>query len=75
MQGGKHAAEDVQWKTIPRQQGGGWRPIFSRSHLQASQNDGRMTDAAEYMAYRLGQIDKKLDRLIAILEASVASKP
>jgi hypothetical protein len=40
-----------------------------------SQNDGRMTDAAEYMAYRLGQIDKKLDRLIAILEASVASKP
>jgi hypothetical protein len=40
-----------------------------------SQNDGRMTDAAEYMAYHLGQIDKKLDRLIAILEASVASRP
>ncbi len=40
-----------------------------------SQNDGRMTDAAEYMAYHLGQIDKKLDRLIAIIEASVASKP
>ena len=39
-----------------------------------SQNDGRMTDAAEYMAYHLGQIDKKLDRLIAILEASAARK-
>jgi hypothetical protein len=40
-----------------------------------SQNDGRMTDAAEYMAYHLGQINKKLDRLIAILEASATSKP
>lgn len=39
-----------------------------------SQNDGRMTDAAEYMAYHLGQIEKKLDRLIAIPEASAASK-
>jgi hypothetical protein len=39
-----------------------------------SQNDGRMTDAAEYMAYHLGQINKKLDRLIAILEASAARK-
>lgn len=40
-----------------------------------SQNDGRMTDAAEYIAYHLGQIDKKLDRLIAILEASATKKP
>ncbi len=40
-----------------------------------SQNDGRMTDAAEYIAYHLGQIDKKLDRLIAILEASAPKKP
>ena len=47
-------------------------PAPSSSAL--SQNDGRMTDAAEYMAYHLGQIDKKLDRLIAILEASAASK-
>ncbi|HEX6611480.1 MAG TPA: hypothetical protein VF051_11940 [Hyphomicrobiaceae bacterium] len=39
-----------------------------------SQNDGRMTDAAEYMAYHLGQIDKKLDRLIAILESSTVNK-
>ena len=39
-----------------------------------SQNDGRMTDAAEYIAYHLGQIDKKLDRLIAILEASATKK-
>jgi hypothetical protein len=40
-----------------------------------SQNDGRMTDAAEYMAYHLGQIDKKLDRLIAILEAQLQALP
>jgi hypothetical protein len=35
-----------------------------------SQVDRRMTNAAEYIAYHLGQIDKKLDRLITLLEAS-----
>jgi hypothetical protein len=35
-----------------------------------SQVDRRMTNAAEYIAYHLGQIDKKLDRLISLLEAS-----
>lgn len=35
-----------------------------------SQVDRRLTNAAEYIAYHLGQIDKKLDRLIALLEAS-----
>jgi hypothetical protein len=29
-----------------------------------------MVNAAEYIAYHLGQIDKKLDRLIVLLEAS-----
>ena len=33
------------------------------------QVDRRMTNAEEYIAYHLGQIDKKLDRLIALLEA------
>lgn len=33
-----------------------------------SQVDRRITNAAEYIAYHLGQIDKKLDRLIALLE-------
>jgi hypothetical protein len=33
-----------------------------------SQVDRRMANAAEYVAYHLGQIDKKLDRLIALLE-------
>lgn len=33
-----------------------------------SQGDGRMADAAEYAAYHLGQISKKLDRLIDLLE-------
>jgi hypothetical protein len=35
-----------------------------------SQVDRRMANAAEYIAYHLGQIDKKLDRLITLLEAS-----
>lgn len=35
-----------------------------------SQIDRRMANAAEYAAYHLGQIDKKLDRLITLLEAS-----
>ena len=35
-----------------------------------SQADRRMVNAAEYIAYHLGQIDKKLDRLIVLLEAS-----
>jgi hypothetical protein len=35
-----------------------------------SQFDRRITNAAEYIAYHLGQIDKKLDRLITLLEAS-----
>ncbi len=55
-----------------RRMEGDFLPEPSSSAL--SQNDGRMTDAAEYIAYHLGQIDKKLDRLIAILEASAAGK-
>jgi hypothetical protein len=33
-----------------------------------TQVDRRMANAAEYIAYHLGQIDRKLDRLIALLE-------
>jgi hypothetical protein len=33
-----------------------------------TQVDRRMANAAEYVAYHLGQIDKKLDRLIQLLE-------
>ena len=33
-----------------------------------SQIDRRMANAAEYIAYHLGQIDNKLDRLITLLE-------
>ena len=36
-----------------------------------SQVDRRMAHAAEYVAYRLGQIDNKLGRLVALLEALV----
>ncbi len=39
-----------------------------------SQVDRRMANAAEYIAYHLGQIDNKLDRLIALLEAQ-AQRP
>ena len=33
-----------------------------------TQADRRMVNAAEYIAYHLGQIDKKLDRLIVLLD-------
>jgi hypothetical protein len=33
-----------------------------------------MTNAAEYIAYHLGQIDKKLDRLITLLESSAEER-
>jgi hypothetical protein len=39
-----------------------------------SQGDRRMTNAAEYIAYHLGQIDKKLDRLITLLESSAQER-
>jgi hypothetical protein len=39
-----------------------------------SQADRRMVNAAEYIAYHLGQMDKKLDRLIVLLEASTQPK-
>jgi hypothetical protein len=39
-----------------------------------SQVDRRMANAAEYVAYHLGQIDKKLDRLIALLENAAQEK-
>jgi hypothetical protein len=37
-----------------------------------SQLDRRMVNAVEYAAYHLGAIDKKLARLIALLEASAS---
>jgi hypothetical protein len=36
--------------------------------------DRRMVHAAEYVAYHLGQIDNKLERLIALLEASAEAR-
>ena len=40
-----------------------------------NQFDRRVTNAGEYIAYHLGQIDKKLDRLITLLEASAKERP
>lgn len=40
-----------------------------------SHGDRRMADAAEYAAYSLGQINKKLDRLITLLEARSEPNP
>jgi hypothetical protein len=65
--GEQHRSANMS-EEIKRRMEGDFLPEPSSSAL--SQNDGRMTDAAEYIAYHLGQIDKKLDRLIAILEAS-----
>ena len=39
-----------------------------------SQVDRRMANAAEYIAYHLGQIDKKRDRLIALLEDAASTR-
>jgi len=39
-----------------------------------SQVDRRMANAAEYVAYHLGQIDRKLDRLIGLLESAAKEK-
>jgi hypothetical protein len=39
-----------------------------------SQGDRRLVNAAEYIAYHLGQIDKKIDRLIVLLERSAQTK-
>ena len=54
-----------------------------RDHMQAeflpepsadtlSQFDRRIVNAVEYAAYQMGAIDKKLARLIALLEASAS---
>jgi len=39
-----------------------------------SQIDRRMANAAEYVAYHIGQIDKKLERLIVLLENAAEKK-
>jgi hypothetical protein len=39
-----------------------------------NQGDRRMANAAEYVAYHLGQIDNKLGRLIALLENAASQK-
>jgi hypothetical protein len=39
-----------------------------------SQVDPRMANAAEYIAYHLGQIDRKLDRLIVLLDDAARAR-
>ena len=39
-----------------------------------TQVDRRMANATEYIAYHLGQIDKKLDRLIVLLEDAASAR-
>ncbi len=41
---------------------------MANNTIPISQVDRRMANAAEHVAYHLGQIDKKLDRLITLLE-------
>jgi hypothetical protein len=52
------------------------RPIGSRGGITAPPNisDRRTARATEYSAYQLGQISKKLDRLIEAIE-KLASRP
>ncbi len=44
-------------------------------HEQAQGADGRIAYAAEFAAFQLGQIDKKLGRLIELMEAAAEAKP
>jgi len=58
--------------TVKRDMDGDFLPEPSPDTL--NQFDRRITNAAEYIAYHLGQIDKKLDRLITLLEASAKER-
>ena len=42
-------------------------------HDQTQGAEARSAYAAEFMAFRLGQIDKKLGRLIELMEATAAT--
>ena len=44
-----------------------WNPDYSRTAYPNP--DARLANAAEYIAFQMGQINKKMDRLIAALEA------
>jgi hypothetical protein len=55
------------YEPVPRPTGSGLIP-------PANISDRRAAHAAEYSAYQLGQISKKLDRLIEAIE-KLASKP
>jgi hypothetical protein len=46
---------------------GDFNPGYSPTHMP--QPDVRLATAAEYAAYQLGQINRKLDKLIAALES------
>jgi len=44
-------------------------------HDQTQGAEARSAYAAEFMAFHLGQIDKKLGRLIELMEATAAASP
>ena len=44
-------------------------------HEQTQGAEGRMAYAAEFAAFQLGQIDKKLGRLIALMEQAKTQLP
>ncbi|MCZ7660538.1 MAG: hypothetical protein M5U07_23165 [Xanthobacteraceae bacterium] len=44
-------------------------------HQETQSADHRMAYAAEFAAFQLGQIDRKLARLIELLEATAGARP
>jgi hypothetical protein len=69
--------DDVEWmNSVNKDYEPVSRPIDSRGGIMPPQHisDRRAAHAAEYSAYQLGQISKKLDRLIEAIE-KLASRP
>jgi hypothetical protein len=54
--------EDARWQRMMESD---FNPT---NHMGTLAPDGRTATAAEYAAYQLGQINRKLDRLTAIAE-------
>ena len=65
-------AEDEDLKRLEGHMKGDFLPVQPRTG--GADAAYRSTHALEYMAYHLGQIDRKLDRLIGLLESLNTSR-
>lgn len=60
------ADDEVMRQRVERSMQEDFIPPYSRMHMP--EPDARAAAAAEYTAYQLGQINRKLDRLIVAIE-------